>query len=348
MGNYLPLFGLRQAADRREPKYLGFMITLSHIFGVLCLFLQSQSSDSAPGQVREAPVGQRYEVVVLGRAQDGGLPHVGCERPCCAEARISGRRELPACLGIIDRTNDKLILIEATPAIDEQIAMLHELAGVEGRGRSPVDGVLLTHAHIGHYLGLAHFGREVASTDSVPVHVSPRFAEYLRTNGPWSQLIELEQIALKTFEPGVPFELLPGLKIEPLPVPHRDEFSDTMAYRIHGPNRTVLFVPDIDRWDAPSVGPEFVDSLFEGVDVAYVDATFYDGREIPGRNLMMIPHPPMIDSMERFADRVRRNPGSIRFIHLNHTNPALHDDSIKEEVTKRGFLIASPKERTSL
>jgi len=324
------------------------MSILSHIFVVLCLVLQVPVDESVDLVLDSAVSAPQYEVVVLGRAQDGGMPHVGCERPCCVEARITGRRELPASLGIIDRTSGKLLLIEATPAIDEQISMLHALAGVEGRGRMPVDGVLLTHAHIGHYLGLAHFGREVASTHSVPVHVSPRFAAYLRANGPWSQLIDLKQIILKTFEPGVRFEILPGLWIEPVAVPHRDEFSDTMAYRIHGPDKTVLFVPDIDRWDAPSVGPDFIDRLFDGVDLAYVDATFYDGREIPGRNLMMIPHPPMIDSMERFAEHVRNAPGSIRFIHLNHTNPALHDESVIEEVTRQGFLIARPKERTAL
>ena len=318
------------------------------VFVVLSLILQVPFQESVVLKAQAEMPEPQYEVVVLGRAQDGGMPHVGCERPCCMEARATGRRELPASLGIIDRRTEKLLLIEATPAIDEQISMLHELAGVSGRGRSPVDGVLLTHAHIGHYLGLAHFGREVASTQSVPVHVSPRFAEYLRSNGPWSQLIELKQIILKTFEPGVRFEILPGLWIEPIPVPHRDEFSDTMAYRIHGPDKTVLFVPDIDRWDAPSVGPDFIDRLFDGVDLAYVDATFYDGREIPGRNLRMIPHPPMIDSMARFAERVKNAPGSIRFIHLNHTNPALHDASVIEEVNKQGFLIARPKERTTL
>jgi pyrroloquinoline quinone biosynthesis protein B len=339
---------MRQAAGYREPKYLGFMIILSHLFVIFGVFLQSSSANQGEASPQEELLSPSFEVVVLGRAQDGGLPHVGCERPCCAEARLSGRRELPASLGIIDRGTGKLLLIEATPAIDEQIAMLHKLAGVQGRGRMPVDGVLLTHAHVGHYLGLAHFGREVASTDSVPVHVSPRFAEYLRSNGPWSQLVELEQIVLKPFEPGVRFEILPGLWIEPVPVPHRDEFSDTMAYRIHGPRKTVLFVPDIDRWDAPSVGPEFIESLFDGVDVAYVDATFYDGREIPGRNLLMIPHPAMIDSMELFAEHVKRKPGSIRFIHLNHTNPALHNPSVIEEVEGRGFLIARPEERTKL
>lgn len=315
------------------------------LFILLALIATTTSRGGDPPSVEEGP---RFELVVLGRAQDGGLPHVGCSRPCCVEARATGRVETPACLGIIDHREDRLLLVEATPAIDTQIALLHSIAGTTDRGRRPVDGVLLTHAHIGHYLGLAHFGREVASTRATPVHLSPRFAEYLRTNGPWSQLVELEQITLEEFTPGGAFEPIPGLRVEALPVPHRDEFSDTMAYRIHGPNRTVLFVPDIDRWDAETVGPDFIENLFEGVDVAYVDATFYDGRELPGRNLLMIPHPPMIDTMERFADRVRETPGLIRFIHLNHTNPALHEEKVLQVIRDRGFIVAETGERLGL
>jgi pyrroloquinoline quinone biosynthesis protein B len=312
---------------------------------VIGLFLQDSPPAATPEVTESA---SRFELVVLGRAQDGGLPHVGCNRPCCVEARAAGRVETPACLGVIDHQEGRLMLIEATPAIDAQLARLQELAGETDRGRTPVDAVLLTHAHIGHYLGLAHFGREVASTKGTPVHLSPRFAEYLRGNGPWSQLIELEQIELRPFEPGSTFEPLPGLEVEALPVPHRDEFSDTMAYKIHGPKRTVLFVPDIDRWDSETVGPEFIETLFDGVDVAYVDATFYDGRELPGRNLRLIPHPPIIDSMERFADRVEGRPGAIRFIHLNHTNPALWDPSIVEKIEAKGFMVAKTGERIGL
>jgi pyrroloquinoline quinone biosynthesis protein B len=311
---------------------------------LLLLIGHSQDTDATPPPEETS----RFELVVLGRAQDGGLPHVGCTRPCCVEARASGRVETPACLGVIDRQTDRLLLVEATPAIDTQIALLQATAGQSDRGRKPVDAVLLTHAHIGHYLGLAHFGREVASTQSTPVHLSPRFADFLRGNGPWSQLVELDQIELKEFEPGGTFQPIPDLDVEAFPVPHRDEFSDTMAYKIHGPNRTVLFVPDIDRWDAETVGEDFIDRVFEDVDVAYIDATFYDGREIPGRNLLMIPHPPMIDSMDRFAERVEQNPGMIRFIHLNHTNPALHDDTVREAIRSRGFLIAVPGERIEL
>jgi pyrroloquinoline quinone biosynthesis protein B len=128
-------------------------------------------------------------------------------------------------------------------------------------------------------------------------------------------------------------------------VPHRDEYSDTLAFKIHGPNRTVLFVPDVDRFDA---APGLLDRLLDGVDVAYLDATFYDGRELPGRDLREIPHPPMTDTMERLAQRARRHPGSLRFLHLNHTNPALHDADLRADVERRGFRIAEPGERIPL
>src|SRR5690606_22182128 len=178
------------------------------------------------------------ELFVLGVAQDGGLPHLGCERTCCAEARASGRVEYPACLGIVDRRlgEAKLLLIEATPRIEEQVALLHRVADIRGRGRKPVDAVMVTHAHIGHYLGLALFGREVVGAEHLPVWCSPRFASYLQDHGPWRQLLELGQIDAHAFTVGEPFTPWPGLSMQAIAVPHRDESSDTMAYRIHGPN----------------------------------------------------------------------------------------------------------------
>lgn len=282
---------------------------------------------------------------MLGRAQDGGLPHVGCEKACCVAARQSGRIETPACLGIHDRDTGQLILLEATPAIERQLADLHRLAGVTGRARQPIDALLLTHAHIGHYLGLAHFGREVASTRELPVFVTPRMARFLRGNGPWSQLVKLGQIEIEELELDARREIVPGLHIEAVAVPHRDEFSDTVAFRIHGPNRSVLFVPDVDRWD---VQPGLLDRLLDGIDIAYLDATFYDGRELPSRNLAEIPHPPMVDTMDRLASRAGQRPGAFRFLHLNHTNPALHDAAIVAEIERRGFCVAQAGERIGL
>lgn len=292
-----------------------------------------------------APGPERFELFVLGRAQDGGVPHVGCERECCAEARARGRVEHPACLGVHDRQTGALLLVEATPAVEAQIALLHELSGVRGRGRRPVDAVLVTHAHIGHYLGLVHFGREVAATADLPVFCSERMAGFLAANGPWSQLVALDQIELVRVTPGVGFEPLPGLRVEAIAVPHRDEFSDTLAFKLRGPERCVLFVPDVDRWQGHEA---LLERLLDGVDVAYLDATFWDGSELPDRDLASIRHPLMVDTMERLAASARERPGRLRFIHLNHSNPALRDAAIVGEIEARGFRVARVGERVAM
>lgn len=297
---------------------------------------------ATPSSMLDEPRG-RFELVVLGIAQDGGLPHVGCQKECCVDARVSGRRLSPACLGIIDHETGKSVLVEATPAIESQLALFRRVTSTDEIARHPVDAVLLTHAHIGHYTGLIHFGREVASTQGIPVFVTLRFAEFLTSNGPWSQLVALDQIRPTVIEHDVEFSPIDGIQVTAVVVPHRDEFSDTVAFRIRGPERTVLFCPDIDEYEEGAL-----ERLMDGVDVAYLDATFYDGRELPGRDLSEIPHPPMVVSMDRLQSHVDQHPGSIRFIHLNHTNPALHDAGIRVEIESRGFRIASEGERLSL
>ncbi len=287
----------------------------------------------------------RFELVVLGVAQDGGRPHLGCEAVCCESARNEGRVDSPACIGIYDRESGALLMIEATPAIEPQVAMLHRAFGISRRGRLPVDALLLTHAHIGHYLGLAQLGREVASTSALPVFVTPRFAAYLRANGPWSQLVSLGQIELREVDAERPFEPIPGLSVEAILVPHRDEFSDTVAYRVRGPSRCVLFVPDVDSWDRH---PGLLEKLLEGVDVAYIDGTFYDGRELPGRDLREVPHPFLVDTMDRLAGRADAQPGSVRFLHLNHSNPLWLDEKLVRELDARGFAVAQLGERVGL
>ena len=187
---------------------------------------------------------------------------------------------------------------------------------------------------------MIHFGREVASTRAIPVHCTPRLADFLRENGPWKQLVELENIRLETLTPGVPFEPIPGLQVTAISVPHRDEYSDTVAFRLSGNRRTVLFAPDIDRWT-----DRMLDELLTDVDLAYLDATFYDGRELPGRDLSEIPHPLIVETMNRLAEEADARPGRLRFIHLNHTNPALHGSGLRLEIEKRGFRIADRGER---
>ena len=58
-----------------------------------------------------------------------------------------------------------------------------------------------------------------------------------------------------------------------------------------------------------------------------MDGTFYDGSELPERFRAEIPHPTMLDTMARLqtwaAERSAvAGGGAVRFIHLNHSNPA--------------------------
>jgi pyrroloquinoline quinone biosynthesis protein B len=176
-------------------------------------------------------------VVVLGTMQDGGLPQIGCHCSQCTRARQDpGYARRVASLAVHVPKTGRVYLVDATPDVPEQIEEIHTFRPhPEGKvDRAPVDGVLLTHAHIGHYLGLAHFGFESLSTKDLPVWVTPRMAEYLRTNGPWSQLVRIGNIAVKEFQPGQPFQLEEGITVKPIQVPHRDEYSDTMAFLIRG------------------------------------------------------------------------------------------------------------------
>lgn len=285
------------------------------------------------------------ELFVLGIAQDGGVPHFGCNRPCCEAARQGGTTLYPASLGVVDHATGGLLLVEATPQVEAQVALLHDLAATPARGRRPVDAVLLTHAHIGHYLGLALFGREVAATAALPTYCSPRMAAFLRANGPWRQLVELQQLALREVAPGGACAPLPGLTVHAIAVPHRDEFSDTLAFVLQGPRRRVLFVPDVDAWDR---APGLLDALLDGVDVAYVDGTFFDGSELPERNLAEIRHPLMTDTMARLAAFAAAHPGGVRFLHCNHTNPALRDGAVRARIAAAGFAVAVQGERVLL
>lgn len=282
------------------------------------------------------------ELIVLGIAQDGGLPHLGCTQPCCVRARQQGRIETPACLGLHVPDTSALLLIEATPAITSQIDLLHDLTGSAKRSGLPVDAIAITHAHMGHIAGLLHLGREVAAVDGLPVHVSPRLAQMLESHAPWSQLVSQGHIAVRPMPAGAAIELIDGVTIEALPVKHRDELADTMALRISGPDRRALFCPDIDAWD------DQLEPLLEGVDVALLDGTFLDEHEIAPRSAAEVPHPLMEDTMRRVEAMGAARPQDIRFIHCNHSNAALHDAAISRALADRGFPLGQAGDRIQL
>ena len=135
-------------------------------------------------------------LVILGTAQDGGAPHIGCKKQCCAALfDHPERRHHVVSLGIIDPQNRKKYIFECTPDFPVQAKMLHRLAPFENPEMP--DGIFLTHAHIGHYAGLMYLGKEATNADTVPVNAMPRMKTFLENNGPWSQLVNYKNIKIK-------------------------------------------------------------------------------------------------------------------------------------------------------
>ena len=290
-----------------------------------------------------APAQCSLELVVLGVSQDGGTPQVNVQDDPAWEDESLRRRVVS--LGVIDHEAGTRYMFEATPDFREQLHDLNEIAGTEG---AP-DGVFLTHAHIGHYTGLMFLGFESMGADNVPVFTLPLMAEFLSTNGPWDQLVRYENIDLRVITAGEPAELNDRLSVSAWDVPHRREYAETAGFRIQGPNLSVVFIPDIDSWaEWAEQGTRIEDVVMEN-DIIYIDASFFDDDELPGRDMSAIPHPRTSETMDLFqgfSDEIRQR---IRFIHYNHTNPIRYPDSDQaQEVLERGYRIAEEGERVCL
>ena len=280
-------------------------------------------------------------VIVLGVAQDGGVPHAGCTKTCCAESWNDPEKQFRvSCLGIVDPQTNEVWMIDATPDFPKQYHVLTQ------NGNCSLKGILLTHAHIGHYTGLMHLGREVMNAKSLPVYVMPGMKTFLESNGPWDQLVTLGQIELKPIKNKSTQPLNERISVNPFLVPHRDEYSETVGYRVVGPSRSLVYIPDIDKWE--NWDRDIGEVILEN-DYILIDGTFFGDGEIPNRSMEEIPHPFIIESMERFNNLSEEEKSKIRFIHLNHTNPALNNESAeRKSMTLKGLKVARRNEKFKL
>ncbi len=282
-------------------------------------------------------------LLVLGVAQDAGKPQIG--NPNDPAWKDPSLRRLATSLALIDRRGDKpkRWLFEATPDIKEQLHRLNVNTPTDKPAY--VDGVFLTHAHIGHYAGLMMFGREAAGAENIQVFAMPRMADFLTQNGPWSQLLRLHNIFAAIMEEGEPEILADGVSVTPFLVPHRQEFSEVAGFVIKGPKKSALFIPDIDSWEKWDATGTRIEDKIAAVDYAFIDATFYSGDELPGRDMSKIPHPTVTHSMARFANLPASEKNKVRFIHMNHTNPLLSPKEPERAVVRKaGFYIAKEGE----
>ena len=311
---------------KRRSAWTGFLAAL--------LLSQCGLPESEPELASEK---SEVELVVLGTTQDAGSPQIGCARSCCAAlSPEEGARRMVVSLGLIDRSQGRKYMIEATPDLPAQLDALNKLD--ENKGGKLLDGLFLTHAHIGHYSGLMYLGKEAMDAQQMPVHVMPRMASFLSSHGPWEQLVERGNIRLEELEEGQWRKLSERLSIRAFRVPHRDEYSETVGFEISGPNKKVLFIPDIDKWEKWS---KDIAQEIKAVDLAFLDATFFSGAELPKRDMSEIPHPSVRESMERLSALSEEDKRKVHFIHFNHTNPLLKAGSPELQLVREmGFQVA--------
>lgn len=149
-------------------------------------------------------------------------------------------------------------------------------------------------------------------------------AGFLRNNQPWAQLIERGNISIREVDSvgadgnEASVRLTPSISFFAVDVPHRAELSDTVAYVVSlssnsgvaraTVNRSevdtgsagrvvgrdgggekalkLLYCPDTDGWTG---WKRSIKDWCEEVDVALLDATFYDKDELKGRNMSEVP-----------------------------------------------------------
>jgi pyrroloquinoline quinone biosynthesis protein B len=269
------------------------------------------------------------KTIVLGTAQDGGYPHPGCSCPNCKRSRRNtSLKRLPASLGIIDPSEKESFIIDATPELPKQLALLNHKTQEYGLPPNNLSGILLTHAHMGHYTGLMYLGKEALDTDNLPVYCTSAMKKFIENNLPWSDLVENDNIMIHVNDKDKT-QLTGRISIQGIPVPHRNEHADTVGFLIKGKNKNIFYLPDLDHWD------NFItkfSQVIENVDYVFIDGTFYDETELGehrGRDMSEVPHPPIKKTIKIFKNnniKKENNRTKIYFTHFNHTNRVLSLD----------------------
>ena len=276
---------------------------------------------------------QTEYIYVLGNVQDAGLPHIGCQHKFCKEKFSEFEEYFTTSIAVVDPVEKKYILFEASPDIPYQLNYLEK--EIFNEFLLP-ESIFITHAHIGHYTGLMYFGREALGAKNLIIKVLPKMSNFLKTNGPWSQLVDINNIKIQNLSFGSKTNELRNITVTPIQVPHRDEYSETSGFIIEGRNKKALFIPDIDKWEK---WDKNLKQLVYEFDYLLLDATFYDSKEI-NRDISEIPHPLVTETINLLDDLSPEHKNKVYFIHMNHTNLMLDPSSeLTKLVVNKGFNI---------
>ena len=276
------------------------------------------------------------EAIILGIAQDGGVPQPACSCNTCAHYGEKESQLSPTSIAVRDE-ND-LHLFDVTRDLARQLLFIPE----ESRR---VTDVWLTHGHLGHIDGLGLFGKEAMGATGIRLHASKSMLKLIQNTPQWDTMLKQGVFLPIPFVSNETLRISSNLSIRPISVPHRDEFTDTHAFLIKGKKRTILHLPDHDRWDTTltHVGMKSIRDWFKHIqaDVVLLDGTFWSDGEISRQT--NVPHPPISETISLLGPR---NPHDfdIRFIHFNHTNPVISEGYESHDLDLKGWSLASEGE----
>lgn len=283
---------------------------------------------------------QKPYMMVLGVAQDGGFPQANCQKECCKAVFAQKlTKQFVSCIAVIDPISKDKWIFDATPDFTQQLHLLNQ-ESIEVK-----ISIFLTHAHIGHYTGIMYLGREAMGTNKMKVYAMPKMKSFIEKNGPWSQLVALQNIDLQPIKEDSVIVLNERISVQAFRVPHRDEFSETVGYKIFTVNKSLIFIPDIDKWQKWN---RSLEEMIKSVDYAFLDGTFYKDGEI-NRPMSEVPHPFVTETMDLLKNLPASEKAKVHFIHFNHTNPVINAKSLEnKEVRKKGFKVAFQGEKVGL
>jgi len=276
-------------------------------------------------------------IMVVGIAQDGGYPHIACNKECCSKKELSSTgSKLVSSLALVDPNSKKFWLFDASPDLPQQLRHINNSLGEDYQ--SDPAGIFLTHAHIGHYTGLMYLGREAMNSKDISVYAMPRMVNFLNAYGPWNQLVDLRNINLRSTFKDFPVSVNKRIKVIPISTPHRDEYSEMVSFRIETPSKSTLYVPDIDRWENWDYD---LKKMIVELDQVFIDGTFFSPQELGNIDINEVPHPTIESTMEYLKDLSKEDKAKVYFIHFNHTNPAFKKGSPEQKaILENGFKIA--------
>ena len=229
----------------------------------------------------------RLVAMVLGSAQDGGYPHIGCRKECCKSIWLDlSKRRLVASFAIIDTSFNCCWIIDASPDIRYQLNMISDFLNIPETPE--IKGIFLTHAHTGHYSGLLDLGKEALNLSNVPLYVMPEMSDFIKANKAFNFLISSKNIYLEVIKENQIINLVGNVSISSFLVPHRNEMSETVGYKVKSNQKSIIYLPDIDSWEKWSKN---INDIVNDNNYLFIDGTFYTKSEILNRDINTIPHP---------------------------------------------------------